>query len=94
LRITGIPSITALTFRDGMTLGVGTATGQVLLYDIRSSKPLLVKDHYYSLPIKNIEFHKPENLVMSMDSKVVKIWNQDTVTPKNSLLLEKLQLLT
>jgi len=59
-------------------MAVGTATGQVLLYDIRSSKPFLVKDHYYSLPIVDIEFHPSENMVLSMDSKIVKIWNQDS----------------
>lgn len=80
IRVEGIPSVTALAFKDGMTLGVGTATGQVLLYDIRSSKPLLVKDHYYSLPIKNIEFNKNENMVFSMDSKIVKIWEEHSVS--------------
>jgi len=61
-------------------MGVGTSTGQILLYDIRSSKPLLVKDHFFSLPILDIEFHKSENLVLSMDSKIVKIWDEQTVS--------------
>lgn len=29
---------------------------QVLVYDIRSSKPLIVKDHINELPIKKIDF--------------------------------------
>lgn len=38
----GIPEITALEFmEDGLTLGVGTSTGQVLMYDVRSTKPVL-----------------------------------------------------
>lgn len=61
-------------------MGVGTSTGHVLLYDIRSSKPLLVKDHMNGLPIKNIEFHKQMEYVYSMDSTVVKIWDKNTVS--------------
>ena len=43
--ITSVPQVTSLAFRDGLNLGVGMSTGQILLYDIRSSKPLLIKDH-------------------------------------------------
>lgn len=52
---------------------------QVLLYDLRSSRPLLVKDHYYNLPIKSINFHDGLDLVLSADSKIVKMWNKNTV---------------
>lgn len=85
LSVSGIPSVTSLAFRDGLTLGVGTATGQVLIFDIRSSSPLLVKDHYNSLPIKDLEFFPSENMVFSMDQKVVKIWNQDSVSSFRSI---------
>ncbi|XP_067142947.1 nucleolar protein 10-like [Centruroides vittatus] len=73
--VDGLPSVTSLTFRDGLTMAVGTATGQILVYDIRSDKPFYVKDHMYGLPIKDIEFHKSQNLVISMDSKIVKLWD-------------------
>lgn len=73
-----IPAITALKFQGGLNLGVGTSTGQVLLFDIRSSKPFLIKDHMYELPIKSIEFHQKMDLVYSMDSSIVKIWEKDT----------------
>lgn len=85
-RLNSLPSITALKFHGGLTLGVGTATGQVLLYDIRSNKPFIVKDHMYELPIKNVEFHKTMDLVYSMDSAIVKIWEKQTVW-----ILEKTQ---
>ena len=52
---------------------------QILVYDIRSDKPLLVKDHHYGLPIKCIDFSKSQNAVLSMDHKIVKIWDNDTV---------------
>lgn len=73
--VNGLPSVTALTFKDSLTLGVGTATGQVLLFDIRSDKPLLVKDHLYGLPVRKVAFHADANVVMSIDSKVLKLWD-------------------
>lgn len=69
--------MTALEFQGALGLSVGTATGQVLLYDLRSDKPLRVKDHMYGLPIRDIAFNQDH--VLSMDSSVVKIWNKDTV---------------
>ncbi|XP_075531428.1 nucleolar protein 10 lethal (2) 34Fd [Dermacentor variabilis] len=76
--VEGMPSVTALTFKDALTLGVGTATGQILLFDIRSDKPLLVKDHLYGLPVKKIAFHSGADVVMSMDSKVLKLWDRSS----------------
>ncbi|CAK9816022.1 Nucleolar protein 10 [Anthophora plagiata] len=77
-KLEAVPAITSLKFQGGLTLGVGTSTGQVLLYDIRSSKPFLIKDHMYGLPIKNIEFHEKMDMVYSMDSSIVKIWERDS----------------
>ncbi|OAD57878.1 Nucleolar protein 10 [Eufriesea mexicana] len=72
-----VPAVTSLKFHGSLTLGVGTSTGQVLLYDIRSNKPFLIKDHMYGLPIKNIEFHQKMDMVYSMDSSIVKIWEKN-----------------
>lgn len=63
----GFPSISSLKFNDALQLGVGTTTGQILLYDIRSDKPFITKDHMYGLPIKNVEFHYQNNIVYSLD---------------------------
>uniref|UniRef100_A0A669EZB0 Nucleolar protein 10 n=1 Tax=Oreochromis niloticus TaxID=8128 RepID=A0A669EZB0_ORENI len=73
-----LPSISALKFNSSLTMAVGTSTGQVLLYDLRSSQPLLVKDHLYNLPINSLNFHNQLDLVVSSDSKIIKIWNKDT----------------
>lgn len=78
LDFSGIPSVTSLKFRDGLSVGVGTSSGHILLYDLRSDKPLLVKDHQYELPIKCIEFQDSLDLVLSMDKKIVKLWNRET----------------
>jgi ribosome biogenesis protein ENP2 len=74
---------------DGLGLGVGTSTGHVLLYDLRSSKPLGVKEHQNGLPIKHVQFHSGDacaggggagqRRVLSTDAKVVKVWSRDYV---------------
>lgn len=80
-----LPKVTALKFRDALNMAVGTSTGHILLYDIRSSKPLLAKDHHYELPIKSIEFQDSLNLVLSMDSKILKLWDRETGKPYTSI---------
>lgn len=78
LDIKTVPAVTALKYRGGLQLGVGMSTGHVLLYDLRSDKPLLVKDHQYELPIKKIIFHDPMDLVLSIDTKILKLWDRNT----------------
>lgn len=53
---------------------------KVLLYDLRSSNPLILKDHHYGLPIKSIQFHHQLDLIISADSRIIKMWNKDTVS--------------
>ncbi|NWX81489.1 NOL10 protein, partial [Nothoprocta pentlandii] len=76
--IDGLPSISALKFNGALNMAVGTSTGQVLLYDLRSSNPLIVKDHQYGLPIKSIQFQHQLDLIISADSRIIKMWNKDT----------------
>ncbi|EJW87691.1 hypothetical protein WUBG_01401, partial [Wuchereria bancrofti] len=49
---------------------------QVLLFDIRSNKPLLIKDHQTGLPVNKIDFVPEHNLVLSMDMRLLKIWEE------------------
>ncbi|XP_006626131.2 nucleolar protein 10 [Lepisosteus oculatus] len=77
-QVEGLPSVSALKFKGALHMAVGTSTGQVLMYDLRSSRPLIVKDHYYGLPIKAIQFQDQLDLVLSADSKIIKMWNTDT----------------
>lgn len=61
-------------------MGVGTSTGQVLLYDMRSNRPTRVKDHRYGLPIKNIDFHHlNQDLVASLDARILRLWDRNSV---------------
>ncbi|XP_063771488.1 nucleolar protein 10 [Pseudophryne corroboree] len=75
--IEGLPSVSALKFNGPLHMAVGTSTGQVLVYDLRSSRPLIVKDHQYGLPIRSIQFHNPLELIISADSRIIKMWNKD-----------------
>ena len=81
------PEITTLKFHnDGLSMAVGTKTGQVLIYDLRGSRPLLIKDHQYGcnilffniiVPIKSTTFHDSGNVV-SADTKIVKLWDKNS----------------
>eukprot|EP00039_Didymoeca_costata_P011153 m.154237 g.154237 ORF g.154237 m.154237 type:complete len:701 (-) comp15080_c0_seq3:2613-4715(-) len=74
-----IPTVSSLSVsNNGLLMAAGTSTGQVLMYDIRSSKPLLKKDHMYGLPVKKVIFHEASKQVISADSKVIKIYGQET----------------
>lgn len=67
--------VTALAFNHtGMLLAAGTKGGNVALYDIRSSKPLHVKEHQYGLPIHTLRFHSGSGTILSADPKLVKVW--------------------
>lgn len=74
----GDADVTALSWdTDGLTLGVGTSTGNCILYDIRSKVPVHTKEHQYGLPIVDVTFHNTSRSVLSTDSKIVKIWARD-----------------
>lgn len=76
--------ITSLAFDSatGMYMAAGTKGGNVALYDMRSSKPLHVKEHQYGLPIHTVQFHHGSSTVLSSDAKLVKIWRSK---PGNNL---------
>ena len=60
---------------NGMNMAVGTRGGCVALYDMRSDKPLYIKEHQYGMPIHTVQFHKGNNLVLSSDARLIKIWH-------------------
>ncbi|XP_037960426.1 nucleolar protein 10 [Teleopsis dalmanni] len=75
------PSISAISFKNALQMGVGTASGHVLLYDIRSKEPLLIKDHLNKLPIKRIAFNPNHQTVYTLDSAMLKLWDETTGKP-------------
>ncbi|KAK9106221.1 hypothetical protein Scep_023065 [Stephania cephalantha] len=76
--------VTALEFDEdgGFFMGVGSSAGKVLIYDLRSSRPLRVKDHMYGSPILNIKWHKTLNSerpkLITTDRHIVRIWDPET----------------
>lgn len=76
-------AITSLAFSDPLHIGVGTSSGQILLYDLRARRPLLIKDHNNELPIKKIDFVRRDdgNVVTSMDSRMMKTWYEEDGAP-------------
>jgi hypothetical protein len=72
--------LTALRFDDaGLHMAVGTGNGLVGLFDLRSQRPLLVKDHMYGDNIIDIKFTLAgegglaTKRVMSADKHIVKV---------------------
>lgn len=63
---------------DGITWAAGTSTGQVSVFDLRSSKPLYTRDHHYGFPIKEIKYHEASENIISYDKKALRIWNRST----------------
>jgi ribosome biogenesis protein ENP2 len=59
---------------SGLYMGVGTAGGLVALYDVRSSKPLHIKEHKHGMSIHTLKFHPGSGCLLSSDEKLVKIW--------------------
>ena len=71
--------ISCLCYNDsGMYMAVGTRGGCVLLYDMRSSKPMHILQHRNGMPIHTVHFHKNPNTneecVMSGDARLIKVW--------------------
>ncbi|KAK6232092.1 hypothetical protein SCA6_002165 [Theobroma cacao] len=55
--------VTAIDFVEngGFLMGVGSSAGKVMIYDLRSSSPIRVKDHMYGKPILDIKWHSTLN---------------------------------
>ncbi|KAK9740730.1 hypothetical protein RND81_03G056200 [Saponaria officinalis] len=78
--------VTAIAFDEdvGFQMVVGSSEGKVLIYDLRPSQPLRVKDHIYGSPILDIKWHRTLNSkqpkIVTTDKHIVKIWDPETVS--------------
>lgn len=65
---------------DGLHVAAGTSSGSVIVYDLRSSHPLIIKDHMYKSAIIDIKIRKgfahgtPQKQIISSDVNIVKVW--------------------
>ncbi|KAL1534145.1 nucleolar protein 10-like [Salvia divinorum] len=76
--------VTAIEFDGdgGYHMAVGSSAGKILIYDLRSSNPIRIKDHMYGSPILNIKWHKTLNSeqskLLTTDKHIVRIWDPET----------------
>ncbi|KAK5945937.1 Small ribosomal subunit biogenesis [Knufia obscura] len=89
------PEVTAMDFhRSGIKNAVGTSTGLIYLYDLRSPIPTLKKDQGYDYPIQHVQFLTPNSTtrsadsnpkILSADKRILKIWEESSGTPWTSI---------
>ncbi|KAK9671224.1 hypothetical protein RND81_12G014400 [Saponaria officinalis] len=83
--------VTAIAFDEdaGFQMAVGSSEGKVLIYDLRSSQPLRVKDHMYGSPILDIKWHRTLNSqqpkIVTTDKHIVRIWDPETMEGVTSI---------
>lgn len=87
--------ITALEFdRSGLGLAMGSSTGLIHLYDLRSSAPVVKKDQGYGYPIQTLIFlasststraQTNESKILSADNRIIKIWDSQSGAPWTSV---------
>ena len=78
-------AITKVSFIGGLKLAAGTADGRVVLYDMRSTRPLVMRDHMYEKPINQIMYNEHQNWIISTCSKAMKLWDAETGKPKTAI---------
>ncbi|KAH9621055.1 hypothetical protein KSS87_011836 [Heliosperma pusillum] len=70
-------------------MAVGSSEGKVLIYDLRSSHPLRVKDHMYGSPILDIKWHRTLNSqqpkIITTDNHIVRVWDPETLEGVTSI---------
>lgn len=87
--------VTALDFhRSGISMAVGSSTGVIYLYDLRSTNPTLRKDHGYGFPVQTLQYldmststrnAASEPKILSADRRIVKIWEERSGDPWTSV---------
>ncbi|KAK3350138.1 WD40-repeat-containing domain protein [Lasiosphaeria hispida] len=74
--------VTALDYsKDGLSLALGTSTGQIRVFDLRNPRPLLKRDQGMGLAIKNlIHLNTPtgDRKLLSADKRIIKIWDEQS----------------
>lgn len=91
----GRPEVTALDYhRSGISMAVGTSSGLIYLYDLRSTLPTLKKDQGYGYPIHYVQFLTQgiktrdsitEPKIASADRRILKLWDERDGKPWTSV---------
>lgn len=75
---------------NSLNFACGTSDGMSMIYDLRTSHPLITKDQGYGFGIKKIIWleetgNENMNLILTADKKIAKIWNKDNGKPYAAL---------
>ena len=91
----GRSEVTALDYhRSGIGVAVGTSSGLIYLYDLRSSLPTLKKDQGYGYPIQYVQYLTQGNKnrdsvtepkIASADRRILKLWDERDGAPWTSV---------
>lgn len=71
-------TVTKVTYLSTLQIAAGTSDGRIVIYDLRQTRPLVVKDHMYEKPINQITKNHEHNWIISTCQKSMKIWEADT----------------
>ena len=63
---------------QALQFSLGTEKGKVLSFDMRYPVPLYTLTHHYKCPIKSIKYHAKSRKLLTVDKKIIKIWDQQT----------------
>lgn len=71
---------------NSLNFACGTSDGMSMIYDLRTSHPLITKDQGYGFGIKKIIWLEESgnenlNLILTSDKKIAKIWKRDDGRP-------------
>ena len=70
--------ITSFQFsQSGLRCAVGTETGVLQTYDMRSTRPEQTRRHQYEMPLHTVKFLSGGK-VLSADRKVIKLWDMNS----------------
>lgn len=70
--------VTSIAYDGNLQISLGTSNGNVLTYDLRSSKPLLATYHQNRLPIVKTAYHTTQNgeFLVTADANIVRFSNK------------------
>jgi ribosome biogenesis protein ENP2 len=70
--------ITAMQKDGDLNIVLGSAEGQVKMFDLRYPAPIFTKSHPYMVPINEIIFHEKAGKMIVSDEKSIRLYEKDT----------------
>jgi ribosome biogenesis protein ENP2 len=77
-----VPELTCVEWDwSGLHVGAGTSDARCVLWDVRSSRPLHVKEHPNDTPVVRVRFHAGSGNVVSADKRAIRFWRLSSGEP-------------